>query len=291
MLSTSHLSSRTYSFNTFGPIFQWELNKTHKIEYGKTRKVPGKQSYQYSYRPRFIPCAYVRVIDQLCAEVLHGEYNQGHEAQRRASYAQRVLNATGEELDYQTSLERDCYDAQAWRSIVLTPILQRHLHGVPDSYAPCVRQALLPEEEEDPSKEDTRKLTIYDATYFYFCKDPTHPSFASIYYRNLIYRPEARWHLAITFKFAKVEDTSFHGRVLHDQQLIMGFAQKLVAPEGEVPPITFGEYAVLLREGLERAFAKMRPNVSIACHVCHSWPLLQVSLSYRMRWLRQQSSG
>lgn len=90
-----------------------------------------KQDTQDS-RSRFIPCAYLRVIYQLATEVFHGELDLSHEAQCRSSYAQCVLNATGDELDSETVIKTDGSAAAAWRSKVLTPILQRRLNGVPD---------------------------------------------------------------------------------------------------------------------------------------------------------------
>ena len=76
---------------------------------------------QVTYKNRFIPCVYTWVIHQLYMEVIHGKYNQAHEAQCHASYAQCVLNAAGKELDDHLGLEVDGPDAVSWCSVVLTP--------------------------------------------------------------------------------------------------------------------------------------------------------------------------
>ena len=144
-----------------GPAFRWDQNQTRCIQYGTS---VGKRRPKVVYKNRFIPSAYTWVIHQLSTEVLHGDRNRAHEAQRRASYAQRVLNAVGEELDSHSDLEVDGPEAASWRSIVLTPILQRHLYGIPDSYTPAIYRTLLP---PGPGINPDRILTISDVTRFY----------------------------------------------------------------------------------------------------------------------------
>ena len=74
----------------------------------------------------------------------------------------------------------------AFRSAVLTPILQRQLLGLDDAYTPVVHQAIMGDSEE---------LTIEAVTRFYLKEDPTDPVFIPNYRRNLLYLPIARWHL------------------------------------------------------------------------------------------------
>lgn len=254
------LFSKTYYFKMAGlPSFSWEKDETKCIQYGRMQKSRGKQPRQVAYKNRFIPCAYTRVIDQFCKEVLHAEYNASHEAQRRASYAQRILNATGEELDGDVDLEEDGTEAAAWRSTVLTPILQRYLYGIPDSYAPAVYDALLP---PSPGMDPDKALTIGDVTRFYLGRDPTLPSLASIYFRNLVYRWEARWHLAVAFGRADINDVNCYGNFIQNQKVLIKNATKPQEPGDGIPPLTLTEYATVLCEGIELPFAKLKPAVS-----------------------------
>lgn len=250
-------AQKVYSFKIEeGPAFRWDQNQTRCIQYGT---FVGKRRRKVVYKNRFIPSAYTRVIHQLSTEVLHGDRNRAHEAQRRASYAQRVLNALGEELDSHeldshSDLEVDGPEAASWRSIVLTPILQRHLHGIPDSYAPAIYRALLP---PGPGINPDRILTISDVTRFYLGRDPTDASLAPIYFRNLVYRWEARWHLSIVFQLADIKDTEHYEAVIENQKLLIKNAKSL--PGDAIPPLTLTEYATVLSEGIELPFQNLRP--------------------------------
>jgi len=268
------LFRKVYSFKIEeGPAFRWDQNQTRCIQYGT---FVGKRRRKVVYKNRFIPSAYTRVIHQLSTEVLHGDRNRAHEAQRRASYAQRILNAVGEELDSHSDLEVDGPEAASWRSIVLTPILQRHLHGIPDSYAPAIYRALLP---PGPGINPDRILTISDVTRFYLGRDPTDASLAPIYFRNLVYQWEARWHLSIVFQLADIKDTEHYEAVIENQKLLIKNAKSL--PGDAIPPLTLTEYATVLSEGIELPFQNLRPAVStVSIHI--AW-----SLTYQFLWPAQ----
>ena len=78
-------------------------------------------------------------------ELDHGHLSGAYEAQRHWSYVVQVMNAFGDELMEQRQLENDGPHAPAWRSKVLTPILQRQLNGVSDVYAPALRVGVSPD--------------------------------------------------------------------------------------------------------------------------------------------------
>jgi hypothetical protein len=126
-----------------------------------------------------VPAAYRRVISQLTAEVRHATIHTGHEALRRCSYAMETLDAFAKELSSTRSI------TAAFRSKILTPILQRQLQGIPDHYTPAVSGVIA---------SDHETVTIGDATNFYLNEDPTHPQCIPGYRRNLIYIPEMMWH-------------------------------------------------------------------------------------------------
>ena len=233
------------------------------IEYQLRPETPDPHS-QLPFKKRFIPSAYIRILHQFCAETLHADHNRAHEAQRRASYALRVLNAFGDELNDQRAIETDGRNAVAWRSKVLTPILQRHLCGVPDSYGPSICNALLPPAgPEGHGSQAPRKVTIRDATSFYLGRDPTHHSLAPIYYRNLVYRHEARWHLGIVFQVVSVDDVKYYLNNLNIQRSIMREIAKTRRPEGGgIPPLGLMEYVAVTVAGLGNAFFRYEPDVS-----------------------------
>ena len=106
---------RKYSFKPrmFAEMFcKWVPGETSKLEYGKGRKGRNKDSTAVSYKPWHIPVPYIQLTSQLIYENAIGQKSYTYEAQRRGSYAGRVLNAVGEELDTCPTLEIDGPDAQ-----------------------------------------------------------------------------------------------------------------------------------------------------------------------------------
>jgi hypothetical protein len=165
----------------------WEKGELRIVKLGTARKRPGKQAAVVSWASCEVPAPYDRLVYQLTAEAEHGLSNSSHEAQRRREYAMDTLDAFGAELARYNRI-REPPPAAAFRSRVLSPILQRHLRGVHDGYTPKVRNAIKPGKD---------KLTIEDVTEFYLSTDPADPRLIPHYRRNLLYIPEARWHLGI----------------------------------------------------------------------------------------------
>ena len=150
-----------------------EITKTplRAIEVRLKMKIPKQTKKRMVWRRLDIPFIYIQLISQLVAEDEHAGENDGHEALRRQTYAQQVLDYVGKEL---RSVKGNA--VEGFRSKVLNPILQCYLQGVPDSYAPSICAAISDEEE----------VTIADATLFYLAWDPVDPTFIPHYRRNLL---------------------------------------------------------------------------------------------------------
>jgi hypothetical protein len=228
-----------------GPIWRWETDETTRIEFGTLSKAAKKRTRnrRVLWEDRYIAIPYHRLLRQFLAEKHHGENNLGHEAQRRASYAARVLDAFGDELKDKKDLKSPGPHASAWRSKVLTPILQRQLWGVTDAYAPCIDAGVLSNDD----KNEDRPVTISDATKFYLGRDPIPRDNRTVYVRNLVYTREMRWHLAVLLNKQTETDVNFFELTLRNQDLLM-------AKPGEisVKADRFGlkERAVLDSEGI-----------------------------------------
>lgn len=198
-----------------------------------------------------IPAPYDRLISQLAAEAMHGQSNSSHEAQRRWEYALEILNLFGQEYTWYKRV-RQPPPLAVFRSKVLTPILQRHLKGVHDGYTPKVRSTINPGKDEP---------TIEDATRFYLQTDPTDPKWIPLYRRNLLYIPEARWHLAILRKVPLSGDSSIphFDKVRANDEAIM----ESLAAEGHkefddngIPLLSLVEVRAIFDENLELWFAE-----------------------------------
>lgn len=273
----SHLQgvalSRTFTFKIRGKAFTqvdwyWKKGQTERIEVGKLRKLVGKQAWRRVFKDRHIPFGYVRVIKQLILESQHAEYNKGHEAQRRASYAERVLEALGAEIDGQPRLETPGSYASIWRSKVLTPILQRQLAGIPDYYVPSTNAGILfvaktQRGTRTPSKKElSGQITISDVTYFYLSQDPLDPSFIPIYRRNLIYTREMRWHCALSTGEGSLADIAFFELTLRNQDWMFDSPDSEATNDGNdgdgsgIPGLTRREVAVIRTEGLYSLYSK-----------------------------------
>jgi hypothetical protein len=151
-----------------------------------------------------LPMIYVQLIAQLIAEDEHGEEDEGHEARRRQSYARQVLDKAGVELRYSK------VEGAVFRSAVLSPILQRNMKGVPDSYTPSVCNAISGGE-----------VTIRDATEFYLWRDPVDPTYISHYRRNLLCIPPSRWYLAVLLGITHIGDAGHYNRVNRNHDKVM----------------------------------------------------------------------
>ena len=138
------------------------------IQVGAHVKIKNKAATKMKWtKPVGIPVVYAQLIAQLLAEDLHGEQNSGHEALRRQSYARQVLDAAGKEIKQYKG------PSTAFRSKILTPILQRYRRGTPDGYTPTIRTAVSGDEDVAP--------TLTDATQFYLSEDPVDPAHIPFY--------------------------------------------------------------------------------------------------------------
>lgn len=258
LLSLLTCSSQVYFLKV---QFAWEsffksgIRQTTSVEVGKERKVPKENRRKIYYSTRYIPTQYARIIHQLSCEAGHSNYNEGHEAQRHASYALQVLNLVGEELAYATKLKDDGLVAWSWRLSVLTPILQRQLAAIPDVYLPAVRAGVLPPDPRDlqapqgeESEESERELTIEDATQFYLGRDPISVHLVPHFRRTFIYSREVRWHLAILLRYTDMKDVDWFEKTLENQDVLL--AGESPGPYEGIAPFTDTDVTVLYDESL-----------------------------------------
>jgi hypothetical protein len=110
---------------------RWEAGETTYTYFRKSETLEGDPIM------RQLPVQYARLILQFESEEILAQKNPGHEAQRRQVYVRRMLDELALEL------ERDGECGSNFRSKVLTPVLQRQIHGIPDTYAPSARSALV----------------------------------------------------------------------------------------------------------------------------------------------------
>lgn len=210
-------------------------------------------------KPRWIIHPYFRVLAQLLMEIEHATYNSGYEAQRRASYAHRVLNEFGRELSGEAQLADPGPKAESWRSKVLTPIVQRQLWGVPDCYGPSVDAGVLALARGsglggEADKYEGQKVTISHATRFYLGYNIGREYLYPVFRRNILYLRETRWFTAIVFQTASVSDVGFYDLTLKNQDKLMGprpdisMGCKHSVPE--LPPFSPTEIEVIESEGL-----------------------------------------
>ena len=251
---------------------QWKMDNIDdlvKFQYGKFRKVPKKNQSTIAWRERAIASPYVRLIQQLIIEHIHGQFDLGHESLRRKSYAARVLNSLGLELDSAPKVL-----GLGWRSKVLTPILQRQLFSVPDEYGPAMHAALSgyskrvsknedegesSDSDDDDSDSDSNDkaaaVTISDATAFYLGCDPLDPSYIPMYRRNILYSRAARWHLSVEMNNFQIEDkTHFNSTLVNQDYLLAHYKEP--KSDGGIPPFTFPEVLVIYYEEIENFFAE-----------------------------------
>jgi hypothetical protein len=116
----------------------WRKGELRQISVGRTitSRKGTRNNCEEVYHPKDIPAPYDRIIAQLIAEDKHGDGDKSHDSLHRQAYARRVLDAFWYEINGYAGRPID------FRSTVLTPLLQRQLRGVEDSYGPSVQAAV-----------------------------------------------------------------------------------------------------------------------------------------------------
>ena len=226
-----------------------EACEVHTIKYWRKRKNTHKKSYRRVTKEVDVPIQYARIIHQFLLEDLHGKRDRGHESLRRRTYVDAMLDALGIELDR--------YHGQPgnFRSRVLNPVLQRQIRGVPDVYAPSIRNAVAPGVE---------KPTIEQVTSFYFQYDVLDSKFIPSFRRNLVYSREVIWQLSClcgAFGYGSVPD---YDRSIELHDLIMENLQTVGRFTGRgIPPFHAVEVDAIVAYGLEEFFeAELSRTVS-----------------------------
>ena len=192
-----------------------------------------------------VPSAYAGLIDQFVAECLHSDEDNGHEALRRQSYVMEML-------DY-VALELTSYDGEPedYRSKALTPVLQRYIRGVPDSYGPTVCAAM---------EAGGDVPTIEEVTHFYLTIDPVDVTWIPSYRYGAIRIPQARWHIKVLMDgldSGVIGDRDVLKNVLDNHDLIMeqmAEAGDVDVPQSGIPHLTEVEVEVLICEKIELFF-------------------------------------
>jgi len=224
----------------------WEQGELRSIRLGEWGKQRGKTTYKIQYRDYQVPAPYDRIISQLVAECLHGDRHDSYESRRRAVYALKTLDKFGDEL---TDYKRRQLPPAAFRSRVLTPILQRQRRGLHDGYTPCVRAGVR-STAEDPS--------IQDATAFYLKADPTDPRWIPSYRHNLIYVPEPRWHLGVVMGVAASDEAAIehYNKVKENHDKIMESLRTngVEVDKDNVRLLSEAEVRAVISEGIEDFF-------------------------------------
>jgi len=247
--------SRKYRFQfefTADDFLAWNVGKLRKLHVGYPRKVPREDAYETHWKELEIPIIYVQLIAQLVAEDLHGNYNNGHEALRRQSYARRVLDLAGKEFVKEFNVWKEAPTAIRFK--VLHPILLRYLRGCPDGYTPSIRSAISGDDE--PS--------IREATEFYLSKDPVDLDATFQFRRNLVYIPESRWYLAILLEVANVDSVGHFDKVRVNHDNIMEELAQDEDASTDTDEVSFfnePEVRAILNEGLEGFFGEQLEQV------------------------------
>ena len=228
----------------------WKRGELRTIELGQWRKRPNVTAYTVSFAPYEVPAPYDRLVGQLTAEQIHANVHDTHESRRRAVYAMATLDAFGEEL---LEFQKSELPVATFRSKVLTPILQRQRLGIHDAYTPFVRACI---------KDDGTQLTIRDDSKLYLSTDPANPAFIDTYRRNLLYVPDARWHLGVLMGVTGTSDEDrgrhYHRvRENHDRVMATPLAEahKERDPRG-LPLLSHTEIEVIVDERLEDFFVQ-----------------------------------
>lgn len=235
----------------------WTAGELRFFQLGSRQKARKRGKKRIIYKDMPIPAPYDRILCQLIAENEHGNISNGHEARRRQSYAREVLDKFCEEYTSYTG------PIAEFRSTVLSPILQRHLVGLSDSYLPSVATATSGN-GDDP--------TVGEVTALYLGTDPTDPELIPSYRHNALFVPEMRWHLGIVMGVIEVGDESGHNRVWvnHDVIVVELKAQCEEADcEPEVSTFDSPMVKVIINEKLEAFFEpELRQAVCISHILC-----------------------
>ena len=188
----------------------WKAGEMRTFRLGSTGKRRKGKKTRITYRDMQIPSPYDRILCQLITENEHGMKSTSHEVLRRQYYAREVLDRFCEEYDsYKGPIAK-------FRSAVLSPILQRQLRGLSDSYLPFVARAIS-NSDGDP--------TVGEVTELYLGIDPTDPELIPSYRQNMVFVPEMMWHLGIVMGIFKVGDISGYGRVWGNHDVLMADLQ------------------------------------------------------------------
>lgn len=154
-----------------------------------------------------------------------------------------MLDHFGGELEKYIGPPRD------FCSKVLTLVLQRQLWGIPDTYAPCIHDAL---------STDKPGPTISEVTEFYLGSDPIDPDMIPSFCRNLVYISQVRWHLGIVMGKFGINDTIAYNMILYNQDVVMEHVSKYGMPEPtgdqEIPAFNIVEADVVIVEEIEEFF-------------------------------------
>jgi hypothetical protein len=237
-------------------FLNWEEGELFEITYGKTRKMPNRQYNKWIMKKKKIPVQYARLTQQFLFEIAHGLKDSGHESLRRCTYAQRMLDHFGWELNAFHGKE------ERFRSKVYSPILQRQLKGVHDAYAPSIARAIARADEAP---------TIGQVTTFYLGNDPLDRRAIPIYRRNLVYIREARWHLGIIMGKVQVESREHFELYLFHHDMIHRQLKGVPRPQSRgVPPFMAYEIASIIRLELEEYFL---PELKATVCDCPPTPL------------------
>ena len=222
-------------------FMHWRADELIDISYGKKVKKSNKNIFVMRWCNRGIPVPYARLLHQFYLEDRHSLSDAGHEARRRMAYARRVLDEFGMELERYKHLEKD------FRSAVFTPILQRQLRGLPDSYTPAIHAYLL-------SPKGT--VTIEDATMFYLANDPLDPDCIPTYRRNLIYIREALWHLLVVTGHITSTSRIDYNWVIETHDIIMDRLEARDEEDEGFPLFTSCEVDAIVACNIETWFAE-----------------------------------
>ena len=224
-------------------FMNWTDGQVHEISYGKLRKIPEKKHLRWSGKIISIHVQYARLIQQFVFGDNHAKQNKGHEALRRRTYAQRILDQLGMELD---QFQKEGGELVHFRSAVLNPVLQRQLRGVPDSYGPAIRKAIAP---------SNAIPTISQVTTFYLGLNPLATRCIPYYRRHLFYIREARWHLGILMGKISIKSTADFERSLRHHDTIMEALRESLRPTPDsIPLLNEVEAAAVTVKGTDEFF-------------------------------------
>ena len=226
---------------TTNQFMQWEEGECRQIKFGRITKKRKRAGHSTQYTTYRIPAPYHRIVSQLISEDAHAVHHNSHESYRRQLYALRVLDTFASELQALKTAP-----TAAFRSKVLTPILQRQLMGVHNAYTPSVRRAIA---------DGDGGPTIDDATYCYLSLDPVSLEHIPQYRHHLLYIPEAHWHLGVVMDPSRCGNAAFYNRIRVNHDSIMGSSSDdgETAPD-EIPLLTREEVRAIFDEDLTTFF-------------------------------------